>query len=354
MPTKEAIDKVQQKAKKYLPDVADAYAYDVSSGELIFKATALTDSSVEITTTENKQRAGRGNAVQYITHTDKDVTVTLTSIEFMLEYFAAQIGTTIRVGSYQVTSGEVQLQAAEGIITIPVAPLNNQVAVDINGQTINVAVSEAEGIYTADLTGYGVTDECITTVYLYEATAAGVTIDAASEPMIVKLALDTPIYNNTVGEIGALQYIFDRFQFNGNATNSLTAGNSGTFELSGSPIASKSAQCDGRSVYGYIVELSKNAEELYAVYAIAASPNDLELAPLEKATLEVYGVRGAESIIDRIKLDNSLCTFTSDHTEYATVTENGGEVSGVAEGDAVITVKYDDLEATVNVSVLAG
>ena len=191
-------------------------------------------------------------------------------------------------------------------------------------------------------------------MYLYEATAAGVAIDAASEPMIVKLALDTPIYNNTVGEIGALQYIFDRFQFNGNATNSLTAGNSGTFELSGSPIASKSAQCDGRSVYGYIVELSKNAEELYAVYAIAASPNDLELAPLEKATLEVYGVRGAESIIDRIKLDNSLCTFTSDHTEYATVTENGGEVSGVAEGDAVITVKYDDLEATVNVSVLAG
>lgn len=346
--SKSALSKVKTKAKKYLPSVADAYMFDYTTKEMIATAKALTDSSVEITTSENKQRAGQGNAVQFITHTDRDVNVTLTSIEFDIKYFAMQIGTKIKFGKTTLVSGEVGITAKDGKIVMPVKPINDMVYITVNDDYVSVPVSPEDN--TADLNQYGVTDECVPVIYLYEGDAQMVDIATDTEPTIVTLMLSTPIYNNAVGEIGALQYTFDKFQFNGNATNSLTAGNTGTFELSGSPIASETNLCEGHSSYGVIKEVSLDPQEIYSVASILVRPSVVEVAVGEKEQLAVYGKKGAESVFDLIEISNELCEFTSADAATATVTATG-EITAVAAGDTTVTVVYDGLTAEIKITV---
>ena len=345
----EVLSKVQQKAKKYLPDVADAYAFDTKTHELILTAKALTDSSVAITTTENKQRAGRGNTVQFITHTDRDVAVTLTSIEFDIKYFALQLGTQVKFGKTTLVSGEVGVKAKDGKITVPVKPVNNLVYITVNDNYVSIPVGENN---EADLSAYGVTDECVPVIYLYEGDAQIVDIATDTEPTIVTLMLDTPVYNNAVGRTGNLQYIFDRFQFNGNATNALTAGSSGTFEISGSPIASKSSLCGAASVYGTIKEISLDPQEIYQVASILARPAVVELTVGATEQLTVFGKKGADSVAGLIQLDNEVCDFTVEAADTATVSETG-EITAVKAGNTTVTVTYDGLSAQVEVTVTA-
>lgn len=336
----------------FLPKTADAiFKYQ---GEVAFVAKANTSAAVTISQTKTEKRGGQDNVLIGTIFSDKTIEVSLTAASWMPEFLAAEVGSPIKIGSYEFISNDLNIVATDGtsskvVIELPSVPVDKYINVKrSDGTYVKVPATTT----TVDLTAYGFkVGDCVSALGLFDYTGKRINLSTSTSPMVGELTLTSPIFKSSVGKVGKSEYVFPIFQFDGNFTHTYSAD--ATYELKGNPLATDSGDCGQGESYGYYQEYMDDEALLTSYSTIVATPSVIELkaADTETETLAVYGKKSA--LYDRVLLSNtdSKLTFTSSEPSYATVDK--GVVKAVAAGSTVITVKYDNsLTTTVDVTVV--
>ena len=354
------IQELMKLATEYLPDTGDCDIFDPVTDELIGRCTVLTDASLEITQATNAQRGGLGNAVQFVILSDREVTQTLTTIEFDLKYFAYNLDSPITRGLQSIIKSGRKMPLENGVLKMDVPVIGNKIAVRMPGNVFETFELDADN--SLDLTGYGFEDmKCADVTYSYEGFGNKVEIGTEAGAMIVKLVTHIPKYSNAFGKNGEVQVVLGRAQFSGNITLSAAAGgDAASFDMSVTALASESDDCEGKGIYGYILAVDKEDTGVMRVTKIGATPSVVELSLADGTTqqLEVKGYNGAPAINAPFLFPAASLNFASDTPATATVSATG-EIAPVAEGSATVTVTYTDpttevvYTAMVDVTVVA-
>lgn len=330
------------RAKTFLVSTAD-FAFYVK-GVLACTGVTNLDASIEVSMQEQNINAGKGSRLVYSYMYGRELAVTLQSADWKLEFIAANVGSPIvEKLTDRYVIGEC-VDIVEGVGTLKNVPIGD-VAVELpNGSIVTVQPTAS----TIDLTAKGITEGSVLATYQYNANAKTVTIDE-STPYVGKLVLDADKCSNELGKVGSVQIVIPSYQLSGNFTIEFTPDGVTSTNLDGRALAIDGEKCsDGSSVYAYINEFDDTASAA-AVNDIAATPSVVALNVDGTQALSVIGLKGG--LYAPIQIDNAECTFTSDTPANATVTENGGVITGVQAGSAIITVEYGDHQDVVQVTV---
>lgn len=350
--------------KGILAGVGTAMAFD-GVGNLIFKARALTDSGFNISTNSEEIRGGQGAALQGKYYHTTSFGVTLKDAVTDLNYFALQVGGTIKAGGDVFTTEEVKISEANKI-TVQGEPkefgeygiigwysyTNDDTATTITfkGKTANASgVKEGETV-------------CVTYVETSD-SARAFEVATAFIPSEVHLVFTMPLLNasamkktDTASQIG--EYIIDvpRFQFNGSVDMSSTSTSSSSVDISGTALQAGTTGCSGKGYYATITENFYNKDAFDNVYAIVVEDSDVDLKEGESQTLRVmalYNDGTTPSVVDNAKLTFTVSSENSGQS-YASVGANDGKVSATATGTAIVEIKVTEkptLTASATVTV---
>jgi len=151
------------------------------------------------------------------TYSDRTVTITLTIQEWNLAYVAANVGSRIFHGLTDLFVIEESVEIDEDGIGVLPRPAIGRVSVKTeDGRRFEVEPSEDN---TIDLSEVGITDECVTVTFQFEAEAKVVNISADESPWIGQLILHGTISDNRMGEIGKLEVDIPSFALDGYISN---------------------------------------------------------------------------------------------------------------------------------------
>ena len=278
-----------------LAGVGDIQLFDQSTGEIIVTSKTLTDSGINFSVTAEDIRGGMANAILGKYFHDTAMELTLTDALFSLEYLALNVGGTITASSDVLTMEQVTTSVAD-TITVTGTPKN-----------------------------FGT---------------------------LGTIGSDTGFTSSS--KVGEIQVDIPNFLLAGAQELSLSSSGAATTALSGSALASYTGNegCDADGYYAILKQVIIGKDEWADVKAIVIADSDIDLAPAETQTLEVYalysGVKAPRLI------ENSKLTFTSSATSYAEVGANTGIVTAVADGTAnieVVVTGHTDLNAMAVVTV---
>ena len=216
---------------------------------------------------------------------------------------------------------------------------------------------------TANVSGLASgTTVCVKYIHT-DASASQFVVSSAFIPDQVHAVLTLPLFKATVGsdnsytsssKVGEVQVDIPNFLLAGAQELSLSSSGAATTALSGSALATYTGQegCSDAGYYAILKQIVYNKDEWADVKAIVIADSDIDLAPLETQTLEVYalysGVKAPRLI------ENSKLTFTSSSDSVAEVGANTGIVTAVADGTAnieVVVTGHSDLNAMCVVTV---
>lgn len=282
---------------------------------------------------------------------DTAMELTLTDALFSLEYLALNVGGTITASSDVFTMEQITTTVAD-TITISEVPqkfgnLENLGWFSIAGQDNWSKITFDPETKSATVAGLPVgTTVCVKYIHT-DAAAEQFVVSSSFIPDQVHAVLTLPLFKATVGsdasytsssKVGEVQVDIPNFLLAGAQELSLSSSGAATTALSGSALASYTGNegCDADGYYAILKQVIIGKDEWADVKAIVIADSDIDLAPTETQTLEVYalynGVKAPRLI------ENSKLTFTSDGTSYATVGANTGVVTAVADGTATIEV----------------
>ena len=348
-----------------LAGVGDIQLFDQSSGEIIVTSKTLTDSGINFSVTAEDIRGGMANAILGKYFHDTAMELTLTDALFSLEYLALNVGGTITASANVLTMEQVTTSAADTITVAgtpqafgslgtigwySIAGKDDWSKITFEGQSATVS-GLASG--TTVCVKYIATD----------ASAEQFTVSSAFIPDQVHAILTLPLFKSTQGsdasftsssKVGEVQVDIPNFLLAGAQELSLSSSGAATTALSGSALATYTGQegCSDAGYYAILKQIIYNKDEWADVKAIVIADSDIDLAPAETQTLEVYalysGVKAPRLI------ENSKLTFTSSDDSYAEVGANTGVVTAVADGTATIEVVvtgHSDLNAMAVVTV---
>jgi GDP-D-mannose dehydratase len=71
----------------------------IEEGGDVIATTTLTDASIDVKVTENEIRGGQGSVLLGNLHVSRDITISLTDIEFKYEWLAKQLGQDVKTGT---------------------------------------------------------------------------------------------------------------------------------------------------------------------------------------------------------------------------------------------------------------
>jgi hypothetical protein len=207
--------------------IADVFSVTlVSDNNDVIGTTTLTDASIDVKVTENEIRAGAGNTLLGTLHVSRDITISLTDIEFKYEWLAKQLGQDVKTGAgvayaapkfYTVVDNTGTLK-----ITLDKTP----------SDTATLAIYDAEGVkisssaYTVSTstvtftTGVTAGDAVEVRTYAYATSAETQTIefDSAVFAKGMRAILETVEINGDETITHTLQYQFDSCVPDGNFT----------------------------------------------------------------------------------------------------------------------------------------
>ena len=354
-------------SKFILAGVGDIQLFDQGSGEIIVTSKTLTDSGINFSVTAEDIRGGKANAILGKYFHDTAMELTLTDALFSLEYLALNVGGTITAGSNVFKTEQYTIATADTIITQETPQMFGSVGtigwVSIAGKDEWTKVTFDPDTKTATLAGLSVgTTVCVKYIHT-DASAEQFIVSSAFIPDQVHAVLTLPLFKATVGadasytsssKVGEVQVDIPNFLLAGAQELSLSSSGAATTALSGSALASYTGNegCDADGYYAILKQVTYNKDEWADVKAIVIADSDIDLAPAETQTLEVYalysGVKAPRLI------ENSKLTFTSSDDTYAEVGANTGIVKGIADGSAnieVVVTGHSDLNAMCVVTV---
>ncbi len=208
--------------KKFIPSVADVYAYD-SSENLLFRGITLIDSSFDLKLGMTEVRGGLGGALQYVYYHTPDLSIKISDCQWSLAYLAKNTGSNVTVGNSVYVSETVTLTAGAG--TTVAQPL----AQPGDGSVLYGWVTDSAGtvgtvVFTGKNFTYGSTtqDVCVQ-FYATNSASQSVQINSNILPSTVKLLmraqLASPDVTSTI--LGELQIIIPKASLSGNFSISL-------------------------------------------------------------------------------------------------------------------------------------
>ncbi|MBU5332104.1 Ig-like domain-containing protein [Anaerocolumna aminovalerica] len=334
---------------RFLPKVANA-VFRVDD-TIAFVAKSNTDASVNITMEKNEVKGGQDNALLGAIFSDTAVEVSFTSVEWKPEFLAANIGSPIKVGSFDFMAEDLKLKAVDNSgkieITLPAVPTDKRIFIENNGGYMEVSAATT----IIDVTAYGYQEgDCLNIIAMFPRKGKRIAIGTEQTPLVGELILTSPIFEGTKGKVGKSQYKFDAFQFNGNFTQNFS--NDASFEMTGNAIASPSDSCDEGDLYGSYQEYLDDETEITNYSTILAVPSLIEITGTGDQVISVYGIKNA--LYDRALIEpgaDLVFSIPSKDNGVATVAQTG-TVTGVASGSTTVTVTYKErLIATVDVVV---
>lgn len=330
-----------------LVSVAEVKFFDPITDYELGSAFALTDSGISSDMQSAEVRGGFMNQLLFdIKHT-RSFSINFTSATFKPVYLAFQTGTDIVVGAKNVYIFDDCVTATNGAVTLsrtPVGPVNVQLP---NGTMIDIATPAGATINV----GAGINGECICSYAYSNAKVSNISINADTQPKTVKAVMHVRAQEQN-GTIGTYEVVIPRLKFTGTIDFSFTADGVSSTNISGTALSYADTGACGQQKYADWTFIPDTASVVDPI-AIASVPSKISLAVDGNITPTIYALRGG-------LYSNELLTtgleFASDATGIATVDVATGVITGVAAGNANITVTYDadglNLGTTIAVTVV--
>jgi hypothetical protein len=315
-----------------LVSVAEVKFFDPVTDYELGSAFALTSSGITSEMSSAEVRGGFMNQLLFdIKHT-RSFSINFTSATFKPIYLAFQTGTDIVVGAKDVYVFNDCVTATNGAMTLsetPVGPVN----IILPDQTI-IDIAKPEG---KDITvDSSVNGECICSYAYNDAQVSNIAINADTQPRTVKAVMHVRAQEQD-GTIGTYEILIPRLKFTGTIDFSFSADGVSSTNISGTALSYTDTGSCGQQKYADWTFIPDTAG-ISAPVAIASVPSKISIAENATITPAIYGIRGGlysnELLTDKL-------TFASSNTDCVTVNETTGLITGVAAGNANITVTYD-------------
>lgn len=231
-------------------DVFDVVLID-SNGD-VFGSTTLQDAGIEVQVQENDIRAGKGNQLHGVLHSDRDITINLTDISFRYEWLAKQLGQSIVTGAGVAWAMPKWYDVKTGlVVNLPSTPTSgatvavyDSAGVKLSGTLTGSNYTISSGVVVGD------TVEVRTYSYATSASTKTISIDNSVFAKGVKAVLETvEIDSTTETATHTLQWQFDNALPSGNFNiNTSSAKEAITQEFNLRVIKPKTTNVVGRSL----------------------------------------------------------------------------------------------------------
>lgn len=326
--------------------------------DLYFTTNTLTDSSIDITAQVEEAIGQNGVFIGQFPHSAR-MNVTLTDQLFDLKYLAANVGSTVEIGTDAQTEEQVTL-AAGGVGTITGTPIPFGAfgtigwvsdPNDTNINPVTVTFTDKTFTYPAGQEGQ------VVCVRYTRAETGGEQFTVRGEyiPQVVHLILEGNLYlaladasdTSSSSVVGKVIVDIPKFVFDASVNLSLTNTGISTTPLSGKAMAVPSTDCAGGLSYATIKVVLNNANWYDNITRLAVLPATPAITVGEKIELSVMGV-GAGYAPYNIPANAGL-TFTSGTPATATV-DNTGAVTAVAAGETDIQIAITDKPSVTGVA----
>ncbi|EGL20084.1 MULTISPECIES: hypothetical protein [unclassified Paenibacillus] len=196
--------------------IADVFiAQMIDKDGQVFASTTLQSGDIDFNVKENEVRGGRGNALQGVLHSDRDISVKMTDSLFRYDWMARQLGQSIVTGAgkayampeWYTASGSTTIK-----ISLPEAPIADTLAIyKADGTPIpkaNYTLSSKDVTFTTGVTA-GEKVEVRTFQYATSAKTETINIDNSVFARGTKLVLETLEIDNDETPLYKIQYIFE-------------------------------------------------------------------------------------------------------------------------------------------------
>jgi hypothetical protein len=362
--------------RKFLTSVADVYGYDNTSGDLVFAAKTLLDSSVDVTLGSTPIRGGRGSQLEYVYYHTAEMKIALTDTQWNLAFLGKTVGSTVGTGPNAYVEENVTVAyAAPPTLTATVAgtPLQYYGETPFYGWVTLASGSTYRGTFSgqsfsATITGADAalslagTKACIR-YYEQAAAAQYITVSANIIPGIVRLVMETQLNSAdvTTNKIGVVQIVVPTATLSGAFNIAMKSDGVSNTPLSALALAYNGAPgtdaCASAPYYARISEILDSAHWYDNVIGLSVAGGDFDLAHATTTTLDVWAVpiSGAAFRAPLTVGGVAQLAFVSGTPSNATVVAGTGVVTGVTTGTSLITcgivaVPLMDTSVTVNVT----
>lgn len=331
-----------------LAGVGNVQLIDKASGELVCTSKTLTNSGISFSVSAEDVRGGLANKLLAQYFHDSSMSLNLEDALFSLNYLALNVGGTISVGGDVMKQVQVTTVIANQITVedtpqpfldlgtigwYSIAGKDDWTKITFSGATASVPnlpsgttvcvkyVSESDTVEQFTVSSAFIPNQCYALLTL----------------PLFKSGTDTQSYSSS-SKVGEVQVEIPTFLLSGGQELSLTSSGVATTSLSGNALTTFSGaeDCDGEGYYAKLKQVIFNKDEFADVKGIVIADSDIELAPTETETLQVYAIYGG-NIAPKL-INNSKLTFTSKTLSVATVGANTGVVTAESDGESIIEV----------------
>lgn len=210
-----------------IADVFDMLIIDNASGD-VAGSTTLVNSNIAVDVPEQEVRSGKGNNLQAILHSGRDISIDCEDTSFRYDWLAKKLGKNVVTGAgvgyampqwYTVTT-----DASAKIITLKNAPTNIDTLVIYDALGVKLVKTTDYTLATNKVTilkaGILAGNEVEVRTYKYAtpATTQSIEIDTTSFPSGCTLVLDTIEIDDDEKPLNQVQFIFPNAKMGGSFT----------------------------------------------------------------------------------------------------------------------------------------
>lgn len=363
----------------YAKGTCNVILSDVVTGNIYYQSNKTSTGSITPSTSLNEIRAGLGNAIAAMIPSDSDITVDFDAADFSLWAKSAQVGAAF---SYSAPVPKCQIVTASGAdLTIdvtggvPVAKLGQSAPVcyvqEVGSSSFMMTDGTAYAISAAGaIEGFtAVSGRSYKVWYdVQNASAQIARISSLIDPKVVRFEAQIAVYSNLTGgstqgtRVGWLYVTIPFLKLQGDAAISGDQGTNDTTKISGHAIAydetkvsAVCSDCDSSTLAYYVYAPDDAASALNGIVVLNGA---VSVAVDADAQIPVRFIAGDKSLVVPSSYASGFTyTLATGGSTYASVS-SAGVVTGVAEGETEVTVKYTVDESTsyefpVNIEVTA-
>lgn len=343
---------------QFIVSVANLYAYDPVTNDLLFKTRTNVNTSFNISMSNTESRGSEGHVLLFQYYHSRTVEMTIESNTWEKDWLASQVGATIATQSENViTTRCVTLSSDSGTLD-PAPATGTRIAVQRANGT-RVMITPTGGSFTVP----GAGNEKVTVDYFSaNASTERINVNAGVAPRILRLVLEVPQFSQS-GIDGRISIEIPRFQCNGTFDINLTSDGIQSSMLSGMALAfdvdNGDNTCDTQA-YAIIRIAPTDTTVTYAsIVGLVGGSNNVDV-PATGGTYQVdtIGIRGG--LYANVPITDDLTySMKAGSDSDITIDSNGlitiaGTATAGDSGIAIVTYtgQTPNLTAEVNVDVV--
>jgi hypothetical protein len=322
--------------KQFLVSVADVRLYDISNDNLLAVGKTLVDSSIDVTLGNTDIRGGRGNQLLSTYFHTAAMELKVTETQFNLDFLALTVGKTASTNTNVFQEETIVLTTSGGgtVLGTPLALSSTTLygwVTQLNGTVDKVTFTGSTFPTSSGASG----DTVCVRYYAANNAARYLNIDSDILPKIVRVE----------------QIIGPRAQLTGAFSLAMTSDGVSTTPLMLRALASQdltTAACSNVPVLAKIVEVLDASNWYDNVVALSIQGGDISMPYTSTRQLVVWAIPASGSAW-QVPLTGTNITFSSSVVGTATVSTNGGLVSGVAVNTSTPTIIHATISSKTSI-----